>query len=103
MHISIHVPLAGNVSRRADFPNRIKHFYPRSPCGERRSQYIVYKTISIFLSTFPLRGTSRRWQCSGRWWTISIHVPLAGNVQGRWLYVSQGIHFYPRSPCGERR
>ena len=80
--ISIHVPLAGNVSTRllARSP-LVTDFYPRSPCGERLSlrraavrrcgisihvplagnvSPIMYGDVlsAIFLSTFPLRGTS---------------------------------------------
>ena len=56
------------------------HFYPRSPCGERRSsvkwQFIRY----IFLSTLSLRRA-----------TLVLLTPK-----------STTGHFYPRSPCGER-
>ncbi len=58
---------------------------------------------ATFLSTFPLRGTSRACMRRGRAGRISIHVPLAGNVR---LYSRSGrchTHFYPRSPCGERQ
>ena len=34
---------------------RAKHFYPRSPCGERRILTILTCTVSIFLSTLSLR------------------------------------------------
>ncbi len=56
------------------------YFYPRSPCGERQYQAIKTKARKEFLSTFPLRGTSK----------------LV-------LMFLRGIkNFYPRSPCGER-
>ena len=78
--ISIHVPLAGNVEiiRRSDTLQ--SNFYPRSPCGERRPILWLSATISIFLSTFPLRGTS-------------LPNPL---------FPRSPPYFYPRSPCGER-
>ena len=78
----------------------------------------------IFLSTFPLRGTSGSGVSVAENAVISIHVPLAGNVDGTARgerAVSISIHvplagnvsppaspfpltsyFYPRSPCGER-
>ena len=79
--ISIHVPLAGNVGTWTRHPYPRWHFYPRSPCGERLVRlgsppglgYIsihvplagnVLPSLTpsgaqhIFLSTFPLRGTS---------------------------------------------
>ena len=62
--------------------SRSHYFYPRSPCGERPfDRAAIANGLSGFLSTFPLRGTSR-------------HV--AGGFR---LH----RHFYPRSPCGERR
>ena len=79
--ISIHVPLAGNViclimspaersyfyprspcgERLATVMHRYdnqKYFYPRSPCGERLLVPRMALIALIFLSTFPLRGTS---------------------------------------------
>ena len=57
------------------------YFYPRSPCGERRSVSIWLLLYRIFLSTLSLRRA-----------TISISSPL-----------SFWRNFYPRSPCGERQ
>ena len=57
--ISIHVPLAGNVSYRLP----------------------TTSAFSVFLSTFPLRGTSRAARERAGVRQISIHVPLAGNVR----------------------
>ena len=80
--ISIHVPLAGNVLHSFATAYWTSYFYPRSPCGERQANYsfgLFKSRISIhvplagnvrasthssslpkrFLSTFPLRGTSR--------------------------------------------
>ena len=103
------------------------YFYPRSPCGERLTQSAMMFAICLFLSTFPLRGTSsRRLLLSGvpqkflstfplrgtssklsitknRLFGISIHVPLAGNVRRRRVLTHLQAYFYPRSPCGERR
>ena len=79
--ISIHVPLAGNV-RDDDkaFDTVGKYFYPRSPCGERPKMFAATSPVAVFLSTFPLRGTSM----------IACCQP------------SLKFYFYPRSPCGER-
>ena len=57
-----------------------RHFYPRSPCGERRSSY-----------TFR---TPRR--------SISIHALLAESDRKRCQSRPDSRNFYPRSPCGER-
>ena len=58
MGISIHVPLAGNVEGLCDLARCRQHFYPRSPCGERRTTIDLSAALTSFLSTFPLRGTS---------------------------------------------
>ena len=55
-------------------------FYPRSPCGERRTQTFTTSGFSLFLSTLSLRRA-----------TVLRVRPAAGRR-----------HFYPRSPCGER-
>ena len=57
------------------------HFYPRSPCGERqrRSDRII-RFLSLFLSTLSLRRA-----------TLLILYAILYNK-----------YFYPRSPCGER-
>ena len=79
--ISIHVPLAGNVSSGAVSVTLEGDFYPRSPCGERRIPAVRSAASRLlFLSTFPLRGTS----------CYHLHERIAHR------------HFYPRSPCGER-
>ena len=57
-----------------------RHFYPRSPCGERRSSY-----------TFR---TPRR--------SISIHALLAESDGHGPACRPAERNFYPRSPCGER-
>ena len=59
----------------------ICHFYPRSPCGERRS---------------GRPGTRRRD-------AISIHALLAESDVNWFDLWGWAEYFYPRSPCGERR
>ena len=116
--------------RRATFRSghhttRYRHFYPRSPCGERLSdeciqmevvyisihallaesdwnmyEYLIDKFISIhalLAESDPRRGTADLEHC------ISIHALLAESDPvhpGHALPSS--FHFYPRSPCGER-
>ena len=79
--ISIHALLAesdvtGSLRRYVE-----KHFYPRSPCGERPLYALCRSRIADFYPRSP---------CGER------------------LYVNHCFHhpsnyFYPRSPCGERR
>ena len=102
--ISIHVPLAGNVGAdRGRAVRGQRDFYPRSPCGERPSFMSITSLRGAFLSTFPLRGTSKLFYDIYSSALISIHVPLAGNVEVTCPYGTQEMDFYPRSPCGERR
>ena len=58
-----------------------QHFYPRSPCGERRIDPREALVILPFLSTLSLRRATTKWFCNAL----------------------KHLHFYPRSPCGERR
>ena len=57
-----------------------KHFYPRSPCGERPQKRLKKPCITLFLSTLSLRRA-----------TGGLQI-LSASIQ----------YFYPRSPCGER-
>ena len=57
-----------------------RHFYPRSPCGERRTRPCQNGGRSLFLSTLSLRRAT---------------ISGGDSPTYRW-------HFYPRSPCGER-
>ena len=59
----------------------VRHFYPRSPCGERLS-----------LLHFQFFG-----------FVISIHALLAESDTYHFMPKIGTLHFYPRSPCGERR
>ena len=57
------------------------YFYPRSPCGERRSLTVFLTLKRLFLSTLSLRRA-----------TLIVKARFHAEK-----------HFYPRSPCGERR
>ncbi len=73
-------PLRGTSRSRFSRYRIQANFYPRSPCGERRSRRTLGSACPQFLSTFPLRGTSSASASSRR----------------------RSSDFYPRSPCGER-
>ena len=123
--ISIHALLAESDNLRYCMPTGPRYFYPRSPCGERRFTRHPIPIFTIyfyprspcgerlttathttdapkFLSTLSLRrATYDRNPHHGRT-QISIHALLAeSDVTGS---ESQKLilHFYPRSPCGER-
>ena len=91
--ISIHVPRKGNVLPWSAPRLPAYHFYPRSPCGERRDFAYGQFPDEIFLSMFPLRGTSSLMRQIIVVAVISIHVPLAGNVfpLRRQCWVTEGF------------
>ena len=101
--ISIHALLAesDNIvfsAQRINF-----HFYPRSPCGERRQHYGSFHDLTV-ISIHALLAESDPWLpfISMAFFGISIHALLA---ESDCLLGSdcESIHnFYPRSPCGER-
>ena len=78
--ISIHALLAESDAFYNRFKPCARYFYPRSPCGERRSDIFPVLRFSLFLSTLSLRRA-----------TVSLQ---------RWA--AHLCDFYPRSPCGER-
>ena len=55
-----------------------------------------------FLSTLSLRRATNIPIFGRYYWIISIHALLAESDRGIKGYHSIGLHFYPRSPCGER-
>ena len=67
---------------RRQLPRRsgYRHFYPRSPCGER-----LHKPGLFFQQA-----------------VISIHALLAESDRCARRRNHRNRHFYPRSPCGER-
>ena len=105
----------------------MQHFYPRSPCGERRCCNGNPTCAIVFLSTLSLRrATVYAIAGKNKIIEISIHALLAesdavacGCMMDAVLFLStlslrratitsmvsavQSADFYPRSPCGERR
>ena len=101
------------------------HFYPRSPCGERRPTGRPVGVIILFLSTLSLRRATAadmsakretrisihallaesdfRQRKTGSVINISIHALLAESDASSTVIVILIKNFYPRSPCGERR
>ena len=103
-----------------------RHFYPRSPCGERPLSSAMSRWACLFLSTLSLRRATKpghsfhvgighfypRSPCGERpvvygagfaHGEISIHALLAESDQGLPHLDIRALDFYPRSPCGERR
>ena len=101
------------------------NFYPRSPCGERRSNPQVTMRTWQFLSTLSLRRATFRCPIKrsiSRIFlsTLSLRratlAPRERSKTQKDFYprspcgerpkhtheTAEGHHFYPRSPCGER-
>ena len=94
--------------RRATLPTDslfflIRHFYPRSPCGERPVTRVA-RTPTTVISIHALLAESDLSQSSAQSTPeeISIHALLAESDSIGTLRTVSVKNFYPRSPCGER-
>ena len=101
--ISIHALLAesdrsGHISKA-----RGKHFYPRSPCGERPI-FLFYNVYVRRISIHALLAESDTDDLGDRLanYCISIHALLAESDTTIPYFGRYIGNFYPRSPCGER-
>ena len=79
--ISIHAPRVGSDPSALRLCALYNHFNPRSPCGERPAEGLIYGPQDAFQSTLPVWG--------------------ATSAMPREVYFT--LHFNPRSPCGERQ
>ena len=102
--ISIHALLAESDAFPCDcIIHPSNDFYPRSPCGERPPRLSRVVPTPIFLSTLSLRRATnealQKVQDIEFLSTLSLRraTTMATASKNRYL------HFYPRSPCGERR
>ena len=123
---SIHALLAESDLIKGNADLQSGYFYPRSPCGERLvhiAQDPSPGRISIhallaesdpcwrngkstkppFLSTLSLRRATVKSFMRNGFFLISIHALLAESDDVACGYWHKLHHFYPRSPCGERR
>ena len=101
--ISIHALLAESDNCTSIGRPKRLYFYPRSPCGERPNSQKEKNTGHEFLSTLSLRRATvaRQWDDQNGY--ISIHALLAESDHDGRVNLFRFKHFYPRSPCGERR
>ena len=79
------------------------YFYPRSPCGERRRPGGPWNKRPRFLSTLSLRRATRTPFWLRRSACYFYPRSPCGERRSRLHWASLGSYFYPRSPCGERR
>ena len=124
--ISIHALLAESDRTIPRIATTNKHFYPRSPCGERLLHPASILISRAFLSTLSLRratvyGFPSMMAACLFLSTLSLRRATAHNHRSRkqrHQFLSTlslrratifqqfqaviSINFYPRSPCGER-
>ena len=124
--ISIHALLAESDLHCLGGGLLALHFYPRSPCGERRekkSSGAAVFTISIhallaesdrllifvdmrccvFLSTLSLRRATLSWSGETTAGTYFYpRSPCGERPRSAGPWQAECMDFYPRSPCGER-
>ena len=79
-----------------------EQFYPRSPCGERRSDIEHHHGLKRILSTLSLRRATWQWLlCTVEWLFLST-LSLRRATPPVTRRARNLSNFYPRSPCGER-
>ena len=96
LHISIHPPLAGRDIEEELDDGSGTYFNPPAPCGTGRASLRLFRTLSVFQSTRPLRdGTDPAFQVY-KWLCISIHPPLAGRdyISFLWRF-AKSISIHP--------
>ena len=79
------------------------HFYPRSPCGERPAIALEFDTTPQFLSTLSLRRATVISRSIFPQRKFLSTLSLRRATRWRFAACCPYTHFYPRSPCGERR
>ena len=80
------------------------YFYPRSPCGERRAaNFSSGKSITISIHALLAESDLSNTVLFESPICISIHALLAESDRPPRSTLTAAIDFYPRSPCGERR
>ena len=101
--ISIHALLAESDGASSKYMSYGWDFYPRSPCGERRSAADLPRPVQDFYPRSPCgeRQVLRYGVLTAS--LISIHALLAESDRLKPRQTRTDTrNFYPRSPCGER-
>ena len=81
----------------------MRYFYPRSPCGERRTKTALTSTVLNFYPRSPCgeRHLPQRNCAAGAKFLSTLSLRRATITLKE--YAFRHGNFYPRSPCGERR
>ena len=124
--ISIHALLAESDTTATAAWTADSHFYPRSPCGERRNTarrlhclYLFLSTLSLrratafvilytvplhqFLSTLSLRRATAYFFLCAKANRFLSTLSLRRATRSGDAHAGRNRNFYPRSPCGERQ
>jgi len=100
--ISIHSPRAGRDLRQAKPLAGPPDFNPLSPCGERPGANQVYKQLTKFQSTLPVRGETITPLKRRSMTQFQSTLPVRGETWKLQNYLKLELDFNPLSPCGER-
>ena len=95
----------GERRSAADLPRPVQDFYPRSPCGERQVLRYGVLTASL-ISIHALLAESDLWRqtmITSRLKIFLSTLSLRRATAFRSPRIALIVDFYPRSPCGERR
>ena len=103
-NISIHALLAESDSHTFNLTRFQCYFYPRSPCGERLASSVVLSNtikISIHALLAESDGVCNQKPPQARKFLSTLSLRRATGIITTFAIIAG--HFYPRSPCGERR
>ena len=80
-----------------------KHFYPRSPCGERQqTQRLKVSPLSISIHALLAESDARAEHHASSQQEFLSTLSLRRATSQQPLGTTRTTYFYPRSPCGER-
>ena len=97
------LPARGATFIRALDAMRAEKFLSTLPArGATEIWWMIISVAWIFLSTLPARGATPWCKRPPALCQISIHAPREGSDLNRKAIILYRLHFYPRSPRGER-
>ena len=79
------------------------YFYPRSPCGERLVDTLIFTHTMLFLSTLSLRRATPAEHHANSQQEFLSTLSLRRATLVVTAFSGSADNFYPRSPCGERQ
>ncbi len=104
MKISIHALLAESDHTHVGQPCTSRHFYPRSPCGERLAAlHVAGQLHNISIHALLAESDLLKALPLPRWHPFLSTLSLRRATAPQMAYRLYNKYFYPRSPCGERQ